>query len=75
MGGELTIAELTGGVMRLRGPITKTDVVASRLQVPQKTFVEISFVQLSAFGFISRGLRTIWAAPGDFKISYGSVFQ
>jgi len=33
MGGELTIDELTMGLMRLRGPITKTDVVAIRLKV------------------------------------------
>jgi len=33
VGGELGVDELTGGLMRLRGPITKTDVVATRLQV------------------------------------------
>jgi hypothetical protein len=33
MGGELTIDELTTGLMRLRGPITKTDIVAVRLKV------------------------------------------
>merc|ERR1712118_231337 len=32
-GGELSIEELTGGLMRLRGPITKTDIVAVRLKV------------------------------------------
>ena len=33
MSGALTVQELTSGLMRLRGPITKTDVVATRLQV------------------------------------------
>merc|ERR1712151_717453 len=33
MGGHLGIDELIGGLMRLRGPISKTDVMAIRLQV------------------------------------------
>merc|ERR1712187_155117 len=33
MGGELGLDELIGGLMRLRGPISKTDVVAIRLKV------------------------------------------
>merc|ERR1712139_600028 len=33
MGGELGFSELIGGLMRLRGPITKSDIVAVRLKV------------------------------------------
>merc|ERR1712125_27228 len=33
MGGELGFNELIGGLMRLRGPITKSDIVAIRLKV------------------------------------------
>merc|ERR1719330_140415 len=33
MGGTLGIDELVGGLMRLRGPMTKSDVVATRLKV------------------------------------------
>lgn len=32
-GGELSIAELVSGLMQLRGPISKTDIVATRLKV------------------------------------------
>eukprot|EP00929_Paragymnodinium_shiwhaense_P101267 TRINITY_DN6421_c0_g5_i1.p1 TRINITY_DN6421_c0_g5~~TRINITY_DN6421_c0_g5_i1.p1 ORF type:complete len:864 (+),score=199.01 TRINITY_DN6421_c0_g5_i1:158-2749(+) len=32
-GGELTVEELVSGLMRLRGPVSKTDVVATRLKV------------------------------------------
>merc|ERR1712083_945645 len=37
MGGELGLDELIGGLMRLRGPISKTDVVAIRLKVRYMT--------------------------------------
>jgi hypothetical protein len=33
MGGELTIDELSSGLMRLRGPVTKSDIVAIRLKI------------------------------------------
>ena len=33
MGGELTLSELRNGLMRLRGPITKSDIVAVRLEI------------------------------------------
>jgi hypothetical protein len=32
-GGELTVEELVSGLMRLRGPISKNDIVATRLKV------------------------------------------
>merc|ERR1712039_36858 len=37
MGGELTVEELVAGLMRLRGPLTKTDMIAIRLQVRYMT--------------------------------------
>merc|ERR1712186_12635 len=37
MGGELGIDELVGGLMRLRGPISKSDIVAVRLKVRHMT--------------------------------------
>merc|ERR1711988_1675431 len=37
MGGELAIGELVDGLMRLRGPITKSDIVAVRLKVSYMT--------------------------------------
>merc|ERR1712083_1108033 len=33
MGGSLGIPELVGGLMRLRGPVSKSDIVAVRLTV------------------------------------------
>merc|ERR1719218_567802 len=39
MGGELEMDELTGGLMRLRGPITKTDIVAVRLKTRYMTYL------------------------------------
>merc|ERR1712187_598926 len=32
-GGELTVDELVSGLMKLRGPIAKTDIVATRLKL------------------------------------------
>merc|ERR1712193_522894 len=37
MGGELGLDELIGGLMRLRGPISKSDIVAVRLKVRYMT--------------------------------------
>jgi len=37
MGGELGLDELVGGLMRLRGPISKSDIVAIRLKVQYLT--------------------------------------
>merc|ERR1712060_788712 len=33
MGGSLGVNELIGGLMRLRGPVSKSDIVAVRLKV------------------------------------------
>merc|ERR1711924_184252 len=37
MGGELSLEEMVNGLMKLRGPITKTDLVAVRLKVRYTT--------------------------------------
>mmetsp|Transcript_21529 Transcript_21529/g.49052 ORF Transcript_21529/g.49052 Transcript_21529/m.49052 type:complete len:270 (-) Transcript_21529:87-896(-) len=37
MGGELSMDELTHGLMKLRGPVTKSDIVAVRLKVRHLT--------------------------------------
>merc|ERR1712039_483943 len=37
MGGELGLDELIGGLMRLRGPISKSEIVAIRLKVQYMT--------------------------------------
>mmetsp|Transcript_12325 Transcript_12325/g.38499 ORF Transcript_12325/g.38499 Transcript_12325/m.38499 type:complete len:143 (-) Transcript_12325:111-539(-) len=37
MGGELSMDELTTGLMKLRGPVTKADIVAVRLKVSHLT--------------------------------------
>jgi len=39
MGGELSMDELTTGLMKLRGPVTKADIVAVRLKVRHLTMM------------------------------------
>merc|ERR1712190_107231 len=36
-GGELTVDELVSGLMRLRGPVSKNDIVATRLKLTYVT--------------------------------------
>jgi len=54
MNGYLTVAELVGGLMRLRGPVSKSDVVAVRLKVRNITrFLDKHYGYLSSCGNVA----------------------